>query len=55
MEIPRARRSVRYSTKAYSDGGQMDKMGESVVSVCRGWDDKAERQKTEEIRFPRYG
>ena len=54
-EIPRAGRRVRYSTNAYSDGGQMDKMGELAVSACRGWGDKAKRHKTEETCFPRNG
>ena len=54
-EIPRFGRHVRYSTKAYSDGGQLDKMGETTVSACRGWGDKAERQKADETRFPKKG
>ena len=44
---------MRYSTKVYSDKGQLDKMGETVVSACKGWGDKVERQKTYETRFPK--
>ena len=50
-EIPRVGRRVRYSTKAYSDEGQLDKMGEMDVSACNGWGDKSETLKANETRF----
>ena len=46
-EIPRAGRRVRYSTKAYSDKGQLEKMGEMAIRACKGWGEKAERQKVD--------
>ena len=54
-QIPHVGRSVRYSTKASSDEGRLDNMGETVVSACRGWEAKVKRHKAYETRLPKKG
>ena len=46
---------MKYSTKAHSDEGQLDKMGETTVNSCRGWGFEAERQKVDGTRCPKKG
>ena len=41
-EKSRVGRRVKYSTKAHSDEGWLDKMGETIVSSCKGWGFEAE-------------
>ena len=46
---------MKYSIKAHSDEGQLDKMGETTVNSCRGWGFEAERHKADGTRCPKKG